>query len=172
MTADSYIEKYPYFIYPDVMALHDPSISREQAVRHRRRIAANIGDIPSLRMILDIDPEEFATFYPDMKEASPSTFDTIDSFLEKFGTGNNVPESLAPQIEKEQPIPALEMPKTVEEAKKLANSLIKEHRYIDAMQIISGPLLNNPEKNIYFADQMRFLKKLILNETSKTKSRG
>jgi len=45
--------------------------------------------------------------------------------------------------------------------------LIKNRNYSKALQIISEINLKNPEKSIYFADQMRFLKKLIINETKK-----
>lgn len=46
----------------------------------------------------------------------------------------------------------------------LANVYIKQHRYDKALEIIKGLNLNYPEKNIYFADQIRFLEKLIIND--------
>ena len=42
--------------------------------------------------------------------------------------------------------------------------MIKNGNYRKALQIITELSLNNPEKSIYFADQIRFLKKLIINE--------
>ena len=48
-----------------------------------------------------------------------------------------------------------------------ARILIKNRNYEKALEIIQGLNLNNPEKSVYFADQIRFLKKLILNESRK-----
>ncbi len=79
------MEKYPYFINPALEALRQGDVSAEEAQRLRRLIAANVGDVPSLRMMLGIDPEEFAEFYPDLLPPSLSTADTIDSFLSRFG---------------------------------------------------------------------------------------
>ncbi|MCM1137673.1 MAG: hypothetical protein NC221_02620 [Duncaniella sp.] len=45
----------------------------------------------------------------------------------------------------------------------LAKIYIKQHRYDKAFEIIHSLSLNNPKKSIYFADQLRFLRKLILN---------
>ena len=47
-----------------------------------------------------------------------------------------------------------------------ARVMIKNGNYRKALQIITELSLNNPEKSIYFADQMRFLKKLIINENN------
>ncbi len=45
----------------------------------------------------------------------------------------------------------------------LAKIFIKQHRYERAFEIISNLSLNFPEKSVYFADQLRFLQKLIKN---------
>ena len=47
-----------------------------------------------------------------------------------------------------------------------ARVMIKNGNYRKALQIITELSLNNPEKSIYFADQIRFLKKLIINENN------
>ena len=163
------MEKYPYFINPALEALRQGDVSAEEAQRLRRLIAANVGDVPSLRMMLGIDPEEFAEFYPDHLPPSLSTADTIDSFLSRFGN----PDAPTPMAAKEIPEPAenpippakisLEEPPTVS----LANKLIKNHDYQDALEIIQQLILIYPEKSVYFADQIRFLKKLIFNEARK-----
>ncbi len=49
----------------------------------------------------------------------------------------------------------------------LAKIMIKNRNYAKALEIIEALRLNNPEKSIYFADQIRFLRKLILNEEKK-----
>ena len=45
----------------------------------------------------------------------------------------------------------------------LARIYVKQKRYDKALQIIKNLSLKYPEKNVYFADQMRFLEKLIIN---------
>ncbi len=45
----------------------------------------------------------------------------------------------------------------------LAQIYIKQKRYDKALQIIKSLSLKYPEKNVYFADQIRFLEKLIIN---------
>lgn len=47
-----------------------------------------------------------------------------------------------------------------------AKIMIKNGNYRKALEIITDLSLNNPEKSIYFADQMRFLRKLIINENN------
>ena len=49
----------------------------------------------------------------------------------------------------------------------LAKIYIKQHRYEKALEIIKKLSLNYPKKNAYFADQIRFLEKLIINAKTK-----
>lgn len=45
----------------------------------------------------------------------------------------------------------------------LLKVMVKKGNYSKALEIINELSLNNPKKSIYFADQKRFLKKLMLN---------
>lgn len=49
----------------------------------------------------------------------------------------------------------------------LARIYIKQERYSKALEIIKRLSLNFPKKNAYFADQIRFLEKLIINNNKK-----
>lgn len=49
----------------------------------------------------------------------------------------------------------------------LAKIYIKQQRYSKALEIIKKLSLKYPKKNAYFADQIRFLEKLIINANSK-----
>ena len=184
-------DKYPYFIYPDVIALRNPEsgLSPEERERIIRKIAANVGDIPALRLMLGLDSEEFARFYPDMKASTPSTSDTIDTFLSRFGRQDAPVSKAAEEIGTDytdkqfddynansvnnvnnvnNDLNDLNVPTdTPPENLASANEYIKKRDYQTALEIIMRISLNNPEKSIYFADQIRFLKKLILNQTKK-----
>lgn len=49
----------------------------------------------------------------------------------------------------------------------LAKIYVKQQRYSKALEIIKKLNLKYPKKNAYFADQIRFLEKLIINTKSK-----
>ena len=80
------------------------------------------------------------------------------------------PVSAPAKTEEEQLPPADPVKKKPEAAddstfsESLAKIYIKQGKYAKALEIIKNISLKFPEKSIYFADQMRFLKKLILNE--------
>ena len=44
-----------------------------------------------------------------------------------------------------------------------AKKLILERKYYEAIEILKALNLNNPKKSVYFADQIRFLEKVIIN---------
>jgi hypothetical protein len=45
----------------------------------------------------------------------------------------------------------------------MAKKMILERKYVEAIEILKALNLNNPKKSIYFADQIRFLEKVIAN---------
>ena len=51
----------------------------------------------------------------------------------------------------------------------LARIYIKQGRYSKALEIIRRLSLDNPKKNAYFADQIRFLEKLVINNNKNNK---
>ena len=93
----------------------------------------------------------------------------IDSFIEndKGKIVLNENPVLKPELEEE----------TSEESEKngnesyftetLARIYIKQGRYLKALEIIQRLSLQYPKKNAYFADQIRFLQKLIINNNKK-----
>ena len=105
------------------------------------------------------------------KETNPSTpmngMQLIDKFIKDDGgklTLKDNPE-FVPQLEDTNS----EGEKVQEEeyfTETLAGIYIKQGKYSKALEIIKRLNLNYPKKNAYFADQMRFLEKLILNDKS------
>jgi len=57
----------------------------------------------------------------------------------------------------------LSLKKTEEISENNAKKLIIEHKYPEAVEILRALNLNNPKKSVYFADQIRFLEKVIAN---------
>ena len=90
----------------------------------------------------------------------------------RFPTENDSPEPEAAADTDETPVP--KAPQADADSSLLSESLakiyIKKHRYDKALEIILSLSLNFPEKSIYFADQIRFLRKLIVLEKYKQKN--
>ncbi|MDE7350919.1 MAG: hypothetical protein K2N25_07615, partial [Muribaculaceae bacterium] len=92
------IVRFPYYIIPDIEALsteRDPELLR----LHRRRIATCIGDPDASRAILGEASEDFLDFYGSSELPSLSTSDTIDSFLEKFGSKEKMARLDSPAVD-------------------------------------------------------------------------
>ena len=206
--------QYPAFTLPLLMAVKNRTATQEELAR----LAISLPDINSLRDITGENADIFANFYPAPEKATPSTMETIDSFLATYGTSANPRETEALEKAIFNPVPdygallaaeekdsvpkgeeldenvvgahdaainrfianskgRTQLPEISREPEKdtdagtlsesLARIMIKNHNYTKALQIISGLHLNNPEKSIYFAHQIRFLRKLIAIENKK-----
>lgn len=110
------------------------------------------------------------------KETNPATpmngMQLIDKFINDDGgklTLKDNPE-FVPQLEDTNS----EGEKVQEEeyfTETLAGIYIKQGKYSKALEIIKRLNLNYPKKNAYFADQIRFLEKLIINSKAKGKQK-
>lgn len=104
---------------------------------------------------------------PESEEAAPlSEQDSrLDAFLASYPAETPHAPASAPEP---QPAPKPHKVPTPDPDSPLSESLakfyIKRHRYDKAYEIISQLSLNFPEKSIYFADQLRFLRKLIASQ--------
>ena len=100
----------------------------------------------------------------------------IDNFIEK-----SAEEPLLPQLGIKEAAPVKNKVSEEEESEDneedmedesyftetLAKIYVKQQRYSKALEIIKKLNLKYPKKNAYFADQIRFLEKLIINTKSK-----
>lgn len=95
----------------------------------------------------------------------------IDTFIEKSESGEDM------KIQLNQEIDLVPAPTSVSSSddgledsmfftETLSRIYIKQKKYEKAYKIIKQLSLNYPEKNIYFADQIRFLEKLIVNSSN------
>lgn len=237
--------RYPAFTLPQLMAMKSRTASPEDATR----VAIALPDLDSIRDILGDDADIFANFYPEPQQTTPSTMETIDTFLSTYGTpadsretdiltkaifnptpdyasvlaaeeqksvpqgdeldenvvgaetaainrfiasskgrtvlpDNEIPDPLPQPKEKPEsepePQPQPEAPRKDDAAERqqktpdsgglsesFARIMIKNRNYTKALEIISDLSLKNPEKSVYFADQIRFLRKLIVNDNKK-----
>ena len=96
----------------------------------------------------------------------------IDDFIEK--SESDTPLCMKPLKEESEVCmsPVEETSEQEEEddscfTETLAKIYVKQHRYSKALEIIKKLSLKYPKKNAYFADQIRFLEKLIINANSK-----
>jgi ribosomal protein L15 len=83
--------------------------------------------------------------------------------VEKHVIQNNFQNS-----EKENPVlnsnsTEITIKHTEEISENNAKRLIIAHKYADAIEILRALNLNNPKKSVYFADQIRFLEKVLAN---------
>nr|WP_320037865.1 tetratricopeptide repeat protein [uncultured Bacteroides sp.] len=119
----------------------------------------------------NIAPDESA----DKKEVPTPKFrgqELIDGFIEKAENE----DIIKLQISEENEVKTLQLIETVTDENEddesyftetLAKIYVKQQRYSKALEIIKKLSLKYPKKNAYFADQIRFLEKLIINAKSK-----
>ncbi len=100
------------------------------------------------------------------QQAETATTNIIDNFLENEGgkitlteTTGDTSDAPHNDVKLENDCDELEEGFYTE---KLAKIYIKQGKYSKALEIITQLNLNNSEKNAYFADQMRFLEKIIV----------
>lgn len=101
-------------------------------------------------------------------ETEFSEKDSTSELLTSFLTTNppaRQPRRAQPERQPErQPVGAAEGGDSHKLAESLAKVMVKNGNYRKALEIITDLSLKNPKKSIYFADQMRFLRKLIANQ--------
>ena len=131
----------------------------------------------------------------DPADYSPSPSDATSAALDAFLAERPapMPRQTPAEAPRPAPVPAREAPRPVREVsgehtpesrpapakapetpaltESFAQIMIKNHNYGKALEIIEAMRLNNPEKSIYFADQIRFLRKLIAIESKKQQNK-
>ncbi len=116
---------------------------------------------------------------PDTAEAEGDSQDSlINAFILKSRNQEGHFPSPEDPLEPEPRVPAdptgepIQTPVMQDDSllsESLAKIYIKQRRYAKAFEIISNLSLKYPEKSIYFADQLRFLQKLIINQKYQNK---
>ena len=145
-------------------------------------IDAFLSSLPEKKpLAIEVLPVEMATDYTsylmqDMEDGQPASVEVpqmkgqqlIDNFLD---TSEEQPliASIADDEEENEDSENLKEKEDEEGyfTETLAKIYVKQQRYSKALEIIQRLNLKYPKKNAYFADQIRFLEKLIINNKFK-----
>ena len=192
------VAKYPCFhsarllFLQNLFLLHDPSFGEEL-----RRAAVCLPDRKVLCSLIEADnptpqhrltPAEAAVDYTafllQMDDIVPNPSQQTEAKPEQSRTGSiidNFIQNTSDGIQLQEEVEYVpDTDSSGEEASNggeesfftmtLAKIYIKQGRYEKALEIIRKVNLNNPKKNSYFADQIRFLQKLIVNSKHQNKT--
>ena len=116
-----------------------------------------------------LETEEKEDVKSEETESSP-TLDLIDTFINNNEQGRiELKENIeyVPEIADEGDKNGENEDEEGYFTETLARIYIKQGNYNKALEIIQQLSLQNPKKNAYFADQIRFLEKLIINSNKK-----
>lgn len=135
-------------------------------------LAAVPDDQPHRRLTLADATTDYAAYLAqqddDETENSRSSETGQTVVMENLSSGNDnkqVSEDIAPTVSEKK------VKESVEEnyfTETLAKIYIKQGKYSRAIEIMSRLKADYPKKSSYFADQIRFLEKIIINNKNKT----
>jgi len=141
-----------------------------------REAADELPDTPRRQLTAADATTDYAAFLLTMDDAEPTSAsendehtqrstNLINDFIESGGERIELQEN--PEFTPEIPTETDGADDSLEEGHltmTLAKIYIKQQRYEKALEIMRKVNLNNPKKSSYFADQIRFLRKLIINK--------
>ncbi len=153
-------------------------------------LSVQLETVPDYSSLLLLNPSEEKSNDDTIVSSPLRGQDLIDSFIEKSESGqflnekNSKPEETdkvdeagdepdyyAGDTDDDASIPAenksLDGGEDEYLTETLAKIYVKQQRYDKALEIIKKLNLKYPKKNIYFADQIRYLERLIINAKSK-----
>ena len=141
------------------------SIPQEEPKPRKRRPTPADAAVDYVAYLLDTEGAE-----PDAPETVPEMRgqQLIDSFINSDKGKFSLKD--VPLPADEPPVEVVEPEEGAEEeyfTETLARIYIKQGRYSKALEIIKRLSLQVPKKNAYFADQIRFIEKVIINNSQK-----
>lgn len=164
-----------YFSY--LASLENEADRDEVAVPEGSELVEDILEVEDdIVLVSAVDPEVVLDELEDNDTPQLKHQDIIDKFIEKTEGEDGFRIQLDPVEDtfSEDELDNIEYAGSPEDlendyffTKTLADIFIKQKKYERAYEIIKHLSLNYPEKNIYFADQLSFLEKLIKNTNKK-----
>ena len=142
----------------------------EAEPRHtRRKPTPADATVDYVAYLLECDGEEEEPQQHEAPAPQLKGHSLIDSFIEQEGGKIVLDESpeYAPELSDGEADATENGTDSGVFTETLARIYIKQGKYDKALQIIRRLSLNYPKKNVYFADQIRFLEKLIINDSRK-----
>ncbi|MDD4971570.1 MAG: hypothetical protein PHT07_19245 [Paludibacter sp.] len=150
-----------YYLYPEKLPSTEPY--------QRNKNGKSSGDYFDMINVIELEGG-------DTKQSLKNLAERLKSARSMVIAPKVVPDT-KPVIRIEQEIEKIEKEKTVvnsnpedqnkeiilEITESNAKKLIAERKYKEAIEILRALNLNNPKKSVYFADQIRFLEKVIVN---------
>lgn len=173
-----------------VIAPHERSLSEESALQNSDRTLSLINDFLSSLPVegaehkkVPVNPAtDYVAYLMQMDDVaseekltneSNRTDDLISQFINSHPSTERVelPDNPVVTPDVNEPVGSLNNREEVDSeileesclTETLAKIYIRQRRYSKALEIIRRLNLKNPKKSAYFADQMRFLEKLIIN---------
>ena len=166
-------DEYPYFVQARV--LYAKALKKSNNIHYgvnAKRTTLHTPDRRRLYFYLHPELSENSgtkqTERP-RKTSAGEYFDMMDTIEKKGGNEKQSLKELAERLKAARNIMSEEQqhksqkPKTVEYTEEHAKILIREKKYAEACEILKALNLNNPKKSSYFANQIRFLEKIIIN---------
>lgn len=136
-----------------------PEEEEDEKPKQKRKPTPADAAVDYVAYLLETESEKENQPTPQLKGQN-----LIDNFLSSDDANGRIQLSEEPELEPE--LDNTDEEKTEDSdyfTETLAKIYIKQGRYSKALEIIKRLYLINPKKNRYFADQIRFLQKLIIN---------
>jgi hypothetical protein len=150
-----------YYLFPEKMLSTD--------IYQRNKTGKSSGDYFDMMNMIETEGEDTRQSLKNLAERLKSAramviAPTLQPVKKPIAGIDYNPEQI--QIEKTETMTKFvvqEVTLTGEISENNAKKLIVEHKYKEAIEILRALNLNNPKKSVYFADQIRFLEKVIAN---------
>ena len=148
-----------FYLHPDKMLSNEPY----QHNKNEKSSGDYFDMINRIESVGGDSKQSLKTLAEKLKSAREMVQMPIIQPVEKQVIQNNFQNS-----EKENPVlnsnsTEITIKHTEEISENNAKRLIIAHKYADAIEILRALNLNNPKKSVYFADQIRFLEKVLAN---------
>ncbi|MDR1584719.1 MAG: hypothetical protein LBS07_00890 [Prevotellaceae bacterium] len=179
------VDSFPYFV--QARMLYVKALKESKSIHfafHSKQMALHAPDRRRLYFYLypgKAGKDREARTGKHQKTSAGEYFDMMDAVERKGGDSRQSLKELAERLKtarelvsndnreekgraaEKEALSFLSPPKQVEITEENAKKRIREKKYEEAVEILKALNLNNPKKSSYFADQIRFLEKIIIN---------